>query len=84
MMVPILLEYDESVDAAYLEFSTAEFHHMVNLDDRRAIDYDEDGSVIGVEILSPSRGVRLEGLPYARDIERVLVARGFPILQGAH
>ena len=37
-MVPILLEYDESVDAAYLEFSTAEFHHMVNLDDRRAID----------------------------------------------
>jgi len=40
-MVPILLEYDESVDAAYLEFSAAEFHHMVNLDDRRAIDYGE-------------------------------------------
>jgi hypothetical protein len=43
-----------------------------------------DSSVIGIELLSPApKGVNLEGLPYAEDVERVMRARGFRILQRA-
>ena len=48
-----LLEYDESVDAAYLAFSDAEWTRQERLDDARAVNYAANGSVIGVELLSP-------------------------------
>lgn len=77
-----LLEYDESVDAAYLTFSDARWTRQERLDDARAINYGADGSVIGVELLSPRRkGVLLEGLPHPDEIERVVRAVGFRILQ---
>jgi uncharacterized protein YuzE len=77
-----LLEYDESVDAAYLTFSDADWHHQERLDDARAVNYAADGSVIGVELLSPRRkGVLLDGLPYPKDIARVLRSVGFSLLQ---
>lgn len=80
----LLLEYDESVDAAYITVKDAEWHHQVRLDDARGIDYAADGSVIGVEILSPRRkGVNLEGLPFRDDIARVMQAVSFRILEGA-
>lgn len=46
--------------------------------DKRAHD------VIGIELLSPACiGVNLDGLPVAADVERVMRARGFRILQRA-
>ena len=51
----MLLEYDESVDAVYLTLSDAAWDHHVRLDDARGINYAADGSVIGIEILSPRR-----------------------------
>ncbi len=83
-MTHLLLEYDESVDAAYLQVSEAPFHHQERLDDARAVNYATDGSVLGIELLSPARkGVVVDGLPYERDVERVMRARGFRILQRA-
>ena len=77
-----LLEYDEAGDAAYVTFSEDEWHHQQRLDDGRAINYSADGTVIGVELLSPKRkGVRLEGLPYPIEIARVMRSVGFRILQ---
>lgn len=79
-----LLEYDESVDAAYLRLTDAAMDHQVRLDDARGINYAADGSVIGIEILSPRRkGVRLDGLPYPDDVARVMRSCGFRILQAA-
>jgi hypothetical protein len=50
------------------------------MDDSRGINYAEDGSVIGIELLSPSRiGVNVDGLPYSADVERVMRSRGFQI-----
>jgi uncharacterized protein YuzE len=81
-MTDMLLEYDESVDAAYLRVSDAEWDHQDRLDDARGVNYAADGSVIGIEILSPRRmGVRLDGLPYADDVARVMRSVGFRILQ---
>jgi uncharacterized protein YuzE len=79
-----LLEYDESVDAAYLTFSDAEWNRQERLDDARAINYAADGSVIGVELLSPRRkGVLLDGLPFPQEIARVMRSVGFRILETA-
>ena len=79
-----LLEYDESVDAAYLAFSDGEWSRQERLDDARAVNYSADGSVIGVELLSPRRkGVLVEGLPHANEIARVMRSVGFRILETA-
>jgi len=83
-MTTPLLEYDESGDAAYLSFSEAEWHHQVRLDDGRGINYAADGTVIGVELLSPRRkGVILDGLPFPEDIARVVRSVGFRVLETA-
>ena len=83
-MTHLLLEYDESVDAAYLTVSDEPWARRVKLDDARGINYAADGSVIGIELLSPRRrGVLLDGLPYADDVARVMRAVGFRVLEGA-
>lgn len=83
-MTDLLLQYDESVDAAYLEVTDGAWDHQVRLDDARGINYAADGSVIGIEILSPRRkGVQLDGLPYPDDVARVMRSCGFRILQAA-
>jgi uncharacterized protein YuzE len=83
-MTTPLLEYDEAGDAAYISFSDAEWDHQVRLDDGRAINHAADGSVIGVELLSPRRkGVLLDGLPFPEDIARVVKAVGFHVLETA-
>ena len=80
----LLLEYDESVDAAYLTASDEPWARQERLDDSRGINYAADGSVIGIELLSPRRkGVRLDGLPYPDDVERVVRSVGFRVLQRA-
>ncbi len=84
MTMNLLLEYDESVDAAYITVKEADWDHQIRLDDARGIDYAADGSVIGVEILSPRRkGVNLDGLPFREDIARVMQAVSFRILESA-
>lgn len=83
-MTELLLEYDEAVDAAYLTLSDEPWDHQVRLDDARGINYAADGSVIGIELLSPRRrGVILEGLPFPDDVERVVRAVGFRVLEAA-
>lgn len=83
-MTGLLLEYDESVDAAYLTVSDAPWDHQVRLDDARAVNYAVDGSVIGIEILSPRRkGVLLDGLPFRQDVARVMQSVSFRLLEGA-
>jgi uncharacterized protein YuzE len=80
----LLLEYDESVDAAYLVAADGTWDHQERLDDARGINYASDGTVLGIEILSPRRrGVQLDGLPYPDDVARVIHAVGFRILETA-
>jgi uncharacterized protein YuzE len=81
-MTHLFLEYDESVDAAHLKVKDAPFDHHVRIDDARGVDYATDGSIIGIELLSPARrGVVIDGLPMAADVERVMNARGFRIVR---
>ncbi len=83
-MTDLLLEYDESVDAAYLTVSDGDWARQERLDEARGINYAADGSVIGIEILSPRReGVVLEGLPFPDDVARVMRSVSFRILEPA-
>jgi uncharacterized protein YuzE len=83
-MKDLLLEYDESVDAAYLVAADGTWDHHSRLDDARGINYASDGTILGIEILSPKRrGVLLDGLPYPDDVARVMRAVGFRILETA-
>ena len=71
--------FDRKDDVAYVEFSTADSARQIALDDATIIDYAVDGSVVGVEFISPSRGVNLAGVPRAADIEREVRRLGLPI-----
>jgi uncharacterized protein YuzE len=51
----------------------------VTMDNARIIEYTADGSVVGVEFISPSRGVNLAGVPRAADIEHEVRRLGPPI-----
>ncbi len=83
-MTAPLLEYDEAADAAYVTFSDHAWHHQQRLDDGRTVNHDADGTVIGVELLSPKRkGVLFQGLPYPDDIARVMRWVGFRVLETA-
>lgn len=83
-MTNLLLEYDESVDAAYLTVTDEPWARREQLDDARGVNYAADGSVIGIELLSPRRkGVLLEGLPFRTDVERVVRSVGFRVLEAA-
>ena len=83
-MTHLLLEYDESVDAAYLTVSDEPWARQERLDDARGINYGADGSIIGIELLSPRRnGVSLAGLPFAEHVERVVHSVGFRIVEDA-
>ena len=64
------IEYDRSVDAAYVSFSTAPSARQEKLDEARIIDYDVDGNVVGVEFIGPSLGLDLTSVPRAAEIAR--------------
>ena len=71
--------FDRKGDVAYVEFSSADSARQIALDDARIIDYAADGSVVGVEFISPSRGVNLAGVPHAAEIEREVRRLRLPI-----
>ncbi len=73
------IEYDKEHDAAYFEFSAADSAHQVKLDNARIVDYGADGAVVGVEFISPSRGMDLQGVPRAAEIEIEARKIGLPI-----
>jgi len=73
------VELNRQHDAAYFAFSATASVRQVKLDNARIIDYAADGSVVGVEFISPSRGVNLAGVPRAAEVEREIRRLGLPI-----
>jgi uncharacterized protein YuzE len=64
--------YDQEADAIYITFSDKSVASTKALDDLRVIDYDADGSPVGVELLCVSEGVITDDLPYLKDIMHLL------------
>jgi uncharacterized protein YuzE len=49
------LEFDPTADAAYFEISPAEVETTKEIESGIIVDYDKDGHVIGIEVLSVSK-----------------------------
>jgi len=65
-------EYDKKADAIYIYLNDTPYAYGEDLDHERRIDFAEDGTPIGVELLCVSAGVITDGLPYRREIEKLL------------
>jgi uncharacterized protein YuzE len=57
------LEFDPVADAAYFEISAAEIETTKEIEPGIIADYDVDGHIVGIEVLSVSK----RGLPTAMD-----------------
>lgn len=73
------LEYDKRHDAAYFVFSSADSVRQRKLDNAHIVDYGADGTVVGVEFISPSRGMDLTDVPNAVEIEKAARKAGLSI-----
>ena len=74
------VEYDKRRDVVYFSFSSGARLGRSDSTPARIIDYGADGAVVGVEFLSPSRGIELPGLPRAVEIEHEARRLGLTIL----
>jgi uncharacterized protein YuzE len=77
--------YDAEADALSIGFEGSGPGRSVrteHLDDRRFVDYDSQGRIIGIEVLDVSSGVVIEGLPepgLVRGlVERLAADHGWP------
>ena len=57
------LEFDPVADAAYFEISAAQIKTTKKIEPGIIADYDVDGHIVGIEVLSVSK----RGLPTAMD-----------------
>jgi len=57
------LEFDPEADAAYFEISATEIETTKEIEPGIIADYDADGHIVGIEVLSVSR----RGLPKVLD-----------------
>ncbi len=71
------VQYDPEADAMYVRVRESEGSiRTERIDDRRLVDYNAGGDVVGVELLSVSLGVDLSGLPEGPRIADAM--RSFP------
>lgn len=73
------IEFDRKADSIYIYFAKKPIAYTKKLDDMRYIDYSEDDSPIGVELLCVKDGVVIDNLPNRAEIERYLGDKGIRI-----
>jgi len=62
-------EYDKNGDAIYTYLNDRFVYHTEKLDDLRYIDYAQDGTPVGIELLCVSEGVITNDLPQRSNID---------------
>jgi uncharacterized protein YuzE len=71
-------ELDPEADALYIKLADKPYAFGEDLDHERRIDYAEDRTPIGIELLAVSSGVETDGLPFQAEVSRVLDLAGVP------
>ena len=67
-------QYDAEHDLLYIQLSDAPVHHSLgNQGVSRIVDYDEQGEVVGIELLSASK--QIETLPALRELTAAVQSR---------
>lgn len=70
------VQYDREHDLLYLAFSSLPAARTEKIDEARLVDYGAGGELVGVELLSPSHGVRIGGLPEPDTVSQILSELG--------
>lgn len=72
--VTMFISYDSDADAIYVKLRTDIAHSAETreIDWQRYADYDESGTLIGVEFLRVSRGIDLAGVPQADEVAEAI------------
>lgn len=73
------IEHDKKADAIYVYLRDAKYAYGKDLDHERRIDFTQDGTPIGVELLCVSEGVITDDLPNRAEIEHELEDRGIKV-----
>ena len=71
----IKIKYDREADAIYIYLRDLPYAYGVDLDNHRRVDYALDKKPIGIELLSVSKGIILEGLPEQEEVGSLLEKR---------
>jgi len=56
------ISFDEQADAMYIEFRKGDFARNKKIDDFTIIDLDEEGNILGIELLDVSKRIPVESL----------------------
>lgn len=71
--------YDKEANAVYIYLNEKPYSFGRRLDNERSIDYADDGTPIGVEMLYVNSGVNITGFPEPDEISLVLGEIGIPV-----
>ena len=70
-------------DAVYIELSEGPISHTEELDDDRLLDHGLDPDrIVGIDLVSVSKGVKLDGLPEVEAVRKILVGLGLEVYWG--
>jgi uncharacterized protein YuzE len=72
--------FDREADAVYVKHSDQLYAFGEDIDHERRVDYAEDGTPIGIELLCVSEGVDLSNLPDADEVTAALRQLGIRVL----
>ena len=66
------IKYDREADAVYVYLSSETYAYGKDLDEERRVDFSEDDTPIGIELLCVSKGVNPDDLPEQEKIIDIL------------
>ena len=75
-------EHDSEADALYVHLSEETYAYGEDLSPERRVDFAVDGTPVGVELTCLSRGVRVDALPAADEIENLLGQLNVRVVSG--
>ena len=71
-MMTLPITYDREAQAIYIRLEDKPYAFGEDIDHERRVDYAEDGTPIGVELLCVDEGVDLSDLPRADELAAAL------------
>lgn len=69
------ISYDNDADAMYIEFRKGDFAKNKKIDDFTIIDLDENGNILGIELLDVSKRIPKESLSQVNVRNLLAVAK---------
>jgi len=66
------IEYNPTTDSLYVTLTSNKVKYSRQLDKDRRIDYAEDGTPTGINIINVSKGINTDGLPREDDLKELM------------